>query len=231
MTRCECREPHRRRRVVLTGGPGAGKTAVLELIRASFCVHVKILPEAAGVIFGGGFPRAADGEALRAAQRAIFYVQRELEAAADSDNPAIVLCDRGTVDGAAYWPGPDDLWSAVGTTLDDQLRRYDAVIHLRTPALDFGYNQQNPLRTESAAQAADIDARIAQVWEGHPRRFVIEPSAVFLDKAARAVDVLRGEMPECCKRHVVPVLDTQDQDQDLREPIEASKGSAVVKSF
>ena len=231
MTPCECREPHRRRRVVLTGGPGAGKTAVLELIRASFCVHVKILPEAASVIFGGGFPRAADGEPLRAAQRAIFYVQRELEAAADSDNPAVVLCDRGTVDGAAYWPGPDDLWSAVNTTLDDQLRRYDAVIHLRTPALDFGYNRQNPLRTESAAQAADIDGRIAHVWEGHPRRFVIEPSAAFLDKAARAVEVLRGEMPECCKRHVVPVLDTQDQDQDLRKPIKASKGGAVVKGF
>jgi predicted ATPase len=217
--------------VVLTGGPGAGKTAVLELIRASFCVHVKILPEAAGVIFGGGFPRAADGEALRAAQRAIFYVQRELEAAADGDNPAIVLCDRGTVDGAAYWPGPDDLWSAVGTTLHDQLGRYDAIIHLRTPALDFGYNRQNPLRTESAAQAAAIDARIAHVWEGHPRRFVIEPSAAFLDKAARAVDALRSEMPECCKRHVVPVLHTRDQDQDLRKPIEASKGGAVVKGF
>lgn len=231
MTSCECREPHRRRRVVLTGGPGAGKTAVLELIRASFCVHVKILPEAAGVIFGGGFPRAADGEALRAAQRAIFYVQRELEAAADGDNPAIVLCDRGTVDGAAYWPGPDDLWSAVGTTLHDQLGRYDAIIHLRTPALDFGYNRQNPLRTESAAQAAAIDARIAHVWEGHPRRFVIEPSAAFLDKAARAVDALRSEMPECCKRHVVPVLHTRDQDQDLRKPIEASKGGAVVKGF
>jgi predicted ATPase len=231
MTPCECREPHRRRRVVLTGGPGAGKTAVLELIRASFCVHVKILPEAAGVIVGGGFPRAADGEALRAAQRAIFYVQRELEATADGDNPAIVLCDRGTVDGAAYWPGPDDLWSAVGTTLHDQLGRYDAIIHLRTPALDFGYNRQNPLRTESAAQAAAIDARIAQVWEGHPRRFVIEPSAAFLDKAARAVDALRGEMPECCKRHVVPVLHTRDQDQDLRKPIEASKGGAVVNGF
>jgi predicted ATPase len=30
---CECAAVHERRRVVLTGGPGAGKTAVLELIR------------------------------------------------------------------------------------------------------------------------------------------------------------------------------------------------------
>ena len=28
----------------------------------------------------------------------IFYVQRELEVAAEADDPAIVLCDRGTVD-------------------------------------------------------------------------------------------------------------------------------------
>ncbi len=70
---CECREPHAHTRIVLTGGPGAGKTAVLELVRQHFCEHVHVLHEAAGIVFGGGFPRAADGNALRAAQRAIFY--------------------------------------------------------------------------------------------------------------------------------------------------------------
>jgi uncharacterized protein (DUF2249 family) len=48
---------HLRRRIVLTGGPGAGKTAVLELFRAAVCEHVNVLPEAAGIVFGGGFPR------------------------------------------------------------------------------------------------------------------------------------------------------------------------------
>jgi hypothetical protein len=165
------------------------------------------LPEAAGIVFGGGFPRINGGESQRAAQRAIFYVQRELEATGDTDNPAIVLCDRGTVDGAAYWPGPGDLWRSVGTTLDERLHRYDAVMHLRTPASDLGYNHQNPLRIESALEAAAIDARIAIAWEGHPRRFLIEPTADFLAKASRALEILRGEMPECCKRHVVPALD------------------------
>jgi hypothetical protein len=55
MKACDCKEPHERRRVVLTGGPGAGNTAVLELIRQSFCVHVKVLPGAAGIVFGAGF--------------------------------------------------------------------------------------------------------------------------------------------------------------------------------
>src|ERR1044071_2329655 len=105
MQTCDCSQPHDRRRIVLTGGPGAGKTAVLELIRQSFCAHVKLLPESAGIIFSGGFPRGNGVDLRKASQRAIFYIQRELENIADIGNPAVVLCDRGTVDGAAYWPG------------------------------------------------------------------------------------------------------------------------------
>ena len=207
MSACECSEVHERRRVVLTGGPGAGKTALLELIRQSFCSHVKVLPEAAGVVFGGGFPREDDPACRKAAQRAIFHVQHELEVVGDSHNPAIVLCDRGTLDGLAYWPGPvEEYWSSMGTTLDTELRRYAAVIHLRTPAQEDGYNHQNPLRTESASLAAEIDARVARAWDAHPKRLFVESSADFLDKAAYALEILRGEMPECCKRHVVPAL-------------------------
>lgn len=206
MLPCTCTAVHDERRVVLTGGPGAGKTAVLELIGQSVCEHVVILSEAAGVVFGGGFPRQEEMIAKRAAQRAIFHVQRELENAAVSRNPAIVLCDRGTVDGLAYWPGDvEEFWSSVGSTLPEQLGRYRSVIHLRSPSLEFGYNYQNPLRVESAAAAAAIDARILEFWSGHSTRFVIESSSDFLDKAAMALHVLRPQVPECC-RHVIPDL-------------------------
>jgi predicted ATPase len=208
MIPCDCTVTHVPRRVVVTGGPGAGKTAALELIRrSSFCKHLQILPESAGIVFGGGFPRRADLAGRRAAQRAIFYVQRELEEAAISDNPAIILCDRGTVDGAAYWPGPEDYFGALNTTLAAELSRYDAVIHLRTPRLGNGYNHQNPLRTETAIEAAEIDSRIALWWERHPRRFVVDATPDFLAKAARVLALLRVEMPECCRHHVVSVLD------------------------
>src|SRR5687768_11998311 len=193
MRPCPCTEDHRRRRIVLTGGPGAGKTATLELIRQALCEHVRVLPEAAGILFAGGFPRHGVDDVRRAVQRAIFFTQRELEAVGDVDNAAIVLCDRGTVDGFAYWPGPDDFFAAVGTTLDEQLKRYDAVIHLRTPDADRGYNQINPLRIESAVDAAAIDRRIATAWRKHPRLFVVESAPDFMTKATHALAILRAE--------------------------------------
>lgn len=211
MPACACTELHPSRRIVLTGGPGAGKTAVLEMMRKTLCAHVKIVPESASIVFGGGFPRGDALEVRRAGQRAIFYLQRELEAATMAENVSIALCDRGTVDGFAYWPGPDDLWAAVGTTLDEQLARYHAVIHLRTPQIDNGYNYQNPLRVETAIEAAAIDARIAQGWANHPRRFEVPSMSDFLVKVARVIEIVRGELPECCRNHPVAELGEQSK--------------------
>lgn len=200
---CACSRVHEPRRVVLTGGPGAGKTAVLELVRRSLCRHVKVLPEAASIIFGGGFPREDDPEGRRAAQRAIYHVQRELEALADAHRPAIVLCDRGTVDGLAYWPGPEaEFWRSFATTASAESSRYETVIHLRTPAGLEGYNHANPVRTESPAEAARIDERLLQAWHHHPRRLVVPSSIDFIDKATRALEILKGELPECCAGHL-----------------------------
>ena len=79
-----------------------------------------------------------------------------------------MLCDRGTVDGLAYWPGPESFWDHVATTLEQQLARYDAVIHLRTPSAANGYNQSNPLRTEGAAEAEPREAVAVPISTGTP---------------------------------------------------------------
>jgi len=191
---------------VLTGGPGAGKTAALELVRLFFCTHVHTLPESAGIVFGGRFPRDGRAEIRQAAQRAIFHVQRELETSEDSDDAAVVLCDRGTVDGSAYWAGPGDLFSSVGTTRESELARYHAVIHLRTPSSPDAYGRANPLRIETLEEAGAIDHRIADAWSGHPRHFDIQATPDFLTKVAQTLQILREQVPECCRRHVKPFL-------------------------
>lgn len=202
---CGCDQMHDTRRVVLTGGPGAGKTAVLELVRATACRHVRVLPEAAGIVFGGGFPRHDGFEERRAAQRAIFHVQRELETLGEAEGAAILLCDRGTLDGLAYWPGdPKDLWAAVHSSLEAELQRYAAVIHLQTPTAGEGYNHGNPIRTETAQAAALIDTRLAEVWADHPRVTTIPASGDFLVKANAALTVIRSELPDCCRQHAAP---------------------------
>jgi hypothetical protein len=90
----------------------------------------------------------------------------------------------------------------VGSRQEIEFARYDAVIHLRTPTLSTAYNRRNPFRIESLEEAAAIDAQIAAAWSGHPHRFVIDATEDFLQKAARALSVLRDQVPDCCRHHV-----------------------------
>ena len=193
--------------VVLTGGPGAGKTAVLELIRLFFCEHVKTLPEAAGIVFGGRFPRSdsptvASGGAARdlphSARARVGRRNRERRRGALRSGHGGLSRPTGL--------GTGDLFSAVRTTRAIELARYDTVIHLRTPTSPHAYNRDNPLRVESIEEAAAIDVRIAAEWSGHPHRLVVEPTEDFLHKAARTLALLRDEVPECCRHHVRTVL-------------------------
>lgn len=201
MLDCGCNAIHQRQRIVLTGGPGAGKTAVLELARSMLCRHLRVLPESASILFGGGFPRVATLAGREAAQLAIFAVQRQVEAVEDAqDPPGVALCDRGTVDALAYWPGaPEEFWSSVRSSREAELARYAAVIHMRPPDGGRGWDNRNPLRPETAAQAAELDRRIALAWEGHPRRRFIESSPDFLAKVRRAIDAISLELPPCCR--------------------------------
>lgn len=187
--------------IALTGGPGAGKTAVLEMASRAFCRHVAVLPEAASIVFGGGFPRAPEERVLRASQRAIFGIQREVERLLlEEGDVALGLCDRGSIDGVAYWPGPpESFFEEFGTSIQEELSRYAAVIHLETPKATEGYDRSNTLRVETAEEARVIDGRIADAWRGHPRRFTIPSAADFVDKALLALTKIRGELPPCCR--------------------------------
>jgi len=49
---------------------------------------------------------------------------------------AVGLCDRGTLDGVAYWPDNEsEFYKGLSTTRQTECAKYLAVIHLNTPAL------------------------------------------------------------------------------------------------
>jgi ubiquinone biosynthesis protein UbiJ len=173
------------------------------MARRYFCQHVAIAPEAASIVFGGGFPRSDLKKGRRAAQRAIFHVQRGLETVAlQSHKTSVVLCDRGTLDGLAYWPGTHQSFcTEFGIDLEEELSRYSAVVHVEVPAFAWGY-ETNRIRKESVSQAREIDERIARAWRRHPRVMTISAQAGFLDKLAYAIELLRGELPSCCQTHL-----------------------------
>jgi hypothetical protein len=170
------------------------------MARRVFCTHATILPEAASLLFNGGFPRHASDAGRRAVQRAIFHVQREFERLVlEEGQAAVALCDRGTIDGLAYWPeSPESFWHDVNADPHRELSRYDAVIHMETPLANGGYNTQNPLRTESASEARAINDRILDAWKDHPRRTIIPSTTDFLDKAVAALKCIASELPTCC---------------------------------
>lgn len=203
---CTCGTTHcpAGRRVVLTGGPGAGKTAALEVIRRLYAPHVAVLPESASIVFGGGFPRRATAVGVRCAQIAIYRVQEQLERlAVEEPTGALTLCDRGMLDGLAYWPGgPEGMLAEVGRDRTSLLARYDLVIHLRTPSDGDGYGHSNPLRVEDAAEAHRIDERILANWEGHPRRVVVDSTHDFRVKLDRVLALVRDELPAACRARV-----------------------------
>ncbi len=66
---------------------------------------------------------------------------------------------------------------------------------------------QNPLRLESAAEASLVDERVLAIWSRHPHRFMVEPASDFLLKAKRVLDILRSQLPACCRHHEVPDVD------------------------
>jgi len=112
--------PNGRCRIVLTGGPGGGKTTAADLFRREIGERVVVVPESATVLYAGGFPRPTDNLARRATQRAIFHVQRNLEEIFEITEPDVPhVLDRGSLDGAAYWPGGlERFLGAMGTTRD-----------------------------------------------------------------------------------------------------------------
>jgi predicted ATPase len=182
-------------RIVLTGGPGGGKTTAADLFRREIGERVVLVPEAATLLFSGGFPRDADMVARKAAQCAIYHVQRNLEKVQSARFPdRILLCDRGTIDGAAYWPDETtSFFDAVETTEEQELSHYDAVIFFESAAVGgIAIEGGNPTRIETNPEAVDIDRKLRALWSKHPRFTIVRHNPSFFKKITFALAALES---------------------------------------
>jgi len=173
------------KKIVLTGGPSGGKTTALSILKETFGKKIALVQEAATLIYSGGFPRTDNSPIhIVHAQNIIFYTVHQLEELAEKTSAAgVMVCDRGSIDGAVYWPyGPEDFFKSMHSSLEAELARYDAVIHLSPPP-ERDYYQSTNVRTENLQQAFDIDDKILKIWEKHPNRLVVPREKHYFEKA------------------------------------------------
>ncbi|HKP56560.1 MAG TPA: ATP-binding protein [Polyangiales bacterium] len=184
------------RRIVVTGGPGAGKTSVWRELVGSHAERLVGVPEVATLLFQHVFPGVQNLEERRSVQRAIFAVQQNLESihASRCARGQVLLCDRGVPDGAGYWPeGPAAFFTAMGLDWRREIERYEAVLFLETAAMGgLSIEAGNPTRSETLEAAVRVDAQLREVWRQHPNCCFVAHEAEFATKLARGADVLRG---------------------------------------
>jgi predicted ATPase len=162
------------RKIVITGAPGAGKSVITaEIVRRD--MRLVLVPEAATEIYtrlGTTWDRL-NLLNRREAQRMIYRLQSEQEARIAAENPTKhLLLDRGTIDGAAYWPdGADAYWRDLKSSVDAELKRYDLIIMLETAAALGIYDGagSNKVRFEDAAGAIDAGRKLLHLYQKHPR--------------------------------------------------------------
>ncbi len=182
-------------RIALTGGPGGGKTTAADLFRREMGEQIVIVPESATTLFAGGFPRVADPVAVRAEQKAIYEVQCALEDIQAVTFPdRVLLCDRGTIDGAAYWPdGTEQFFEHMGSSHATELARYDAVIFFETAAVGgVAIEGGNRYRVESNEVAVQLDRRLRTLWAPHPRFHLVPHHPSFLRKITVGLSIMES---------------------------------------
>lgn len=186
-------------KIVITGGPGAGKTVISHHLASACPERFVLVPEAATQVYDALQTRwdRLDLMGRRDVQRKIYQLQVDQEQRTLAANPGhILLLDRGTIDGAAYWPeGPADYWRDVGSSLSSELKRYDAVIWMQTSAALGLYDgdTSNACRFEHPEAAIASGALLADLWKDHPLLRKIAAYPQFTEKIA-AVEKVLGEL-------------------------------------
>ncbi len=187
-------------KIVITGGPCAGKTTALSWIQSNFTklgYTVLFVPETATELITGGIaPWTCGSNAdFQKCQMKLQLEKEKIFQQGASTMPAhkvLIVCDRGTLDNKAYMSPLD--FSAVITALgcnEVELRdNYDAVFHMVTAAKgaeQFYTTANNTARTETLEQAAELDDKLIAAWTGHPHLRIIDNAAGFEDKLKKLI--------------------------------------------
>lgn len=191
--------------VVLTGGPGGGKTALVQELQHDpiWAARLVALPEAISIAGRTGItPRQ------RLFQRLMVEVQAAMEGALDralgADDPRAIICHRGTLDPLAYWLDrgwpEEEFFAFTGTQREEHYRRYRGVLHLVTAAdgaLDHYQRWPHAHRPESAQEAIQLDRLLQHAWASHPRYFRLDNEGQdWAAKRQAALRVLSGLLLE-----------------------------------
>lgn len=194
------------KRIVLTGGPCAGKTTALVRITEYFSnrgYKVFTIPEVPTLYSLGGWSYLTPNRDLYyEGERAILETQLALEdsfmrLAETCQKPVLIVCDRGTLDISAYisqemW---NDITEKAGTDTNALRNRYDAVLHLVSAAdgaEQYYTTATNAARYEQMNEeglriARELDKKVIKAWTGHPHLRVINNNDDFNAKLNRVL--------------------------------------------
>ncbi len=194
------------KRIVLTGGPCAGKTTALVRITEYFSnrgYKVFTIPEVPTLYSLGGWSYLTPNKDLYyEGERAILETQLALEdsfmrLAETCQKPVLIVCDRGTLDISAYIS--PEMWNEItdkaGTDTNALRNRYDAVLHLVSAAdgaEQYYTTATNAARYEQMNEeglriARELDKKVIKAWTGHPHLRVINNNDDFNAKLNRVL--------------------------------------------
>ena len=185
-------------KIVITGGPCAGKSDAKVWVRRTFTQEGRVvlfIPETATELIAGGVAPWTCGSRLEYHLfQHMLQVEKErvFELAAQTMDveEALIVCDRGALDCKAYLDQADfeKMLELLGETEEGLCARYDAVFHLVTAAkgaVEFYTVANNEARTETVAEAIALDDRLKSAWSRHPHLCVIDNATDFEKKMVR----------------------------------------------
>ena len=207
------------KRIVLTGGPCAGKTTALVRVINHFSnlgYKVFTIPEVPTMVTQSGWNYLTDNhDFYYEGEKVILELQLALEEkmtriASTCKEPCVIVCDRGCMDISAYIS--PEMWQQLteecGTSTEELKRggHYDAVLHLVSAAdgaEEFYTTANNAQRYEQADEAGlaiarSLDKKIIQAWTGHPHLRVINNGEDFEHKMRRVIKEISAvlELPQ-----------------------------------